>query len=55
MPEKPAVSFRLTEKAQALLVKIADEAGIAQSAVIETMIRERAKAEGISIEEEEKV
>jgi hypothetical protein len=51
MPEKPAVSFRLTEKAQGLLVKIAAESGIAQSAVIETLIREKAKAEGIELEE----
>jgi hypothetical protein len=51
MPEKPAISFRLTEKAQALLLKIAEESGIAQSAVIETMIREKAKSLNIELEE----
>lgn len=51
MAEKPAISFRLTEKAQALLAWIAEDSGIAQSAVIETLIREKAKAEGIKLEE----
>lgn len=51
MAEKPAISFRLTEKAQALLVRIAEAMGISQAAVIETLIREKAKAEGIELEE----
>jgi hypothetical protein len=49
--EKQPKSFRLTEKAEALLVKLAESAGTAQSAVIEHLIREKAKEEGIELED----
>jgi hypothetical protein len=51
MAEKQPTSFRLTDKAQALLAKLAESAGIAQTAVVESLIREKAKAEGIELEE----
>jgi hypothetical protein len=51
MAEKQPTSFRLTDKAQALLAKIAEEAGTSQSAVVETLIRDKAKAEHIEFEE----
>jgi DNA-binding PadR family transcriptional regulator len=51
MNEKTKTSFSLTEKAQALLGKLAEEFGMSQSAVLEMLIRERARKEGIEIEE----
>jgi hypothetical protein len=51
VPDKIATSFRLTESAVSLLAKIAKEHGIAQSAVIEILIRQRAERLGITVEE----
>jgi hypothetical protein len=47
MAEKQPTSFRLTDKAQGLLLKLAEEFGISQSAVLEMLIRDRATKEGI--------
>ena len=43
MAEKSLTSFRLTEEAQLLLVKLAETDGIDRTAVLETLIRERAR------------
>ena len=47
MAEKTPTSFRLTEEAQILLAKLAERSGIDRTAVIETLIRERARELGI--------
>jgi hypothetical protein len=50
MGNKVKTSFHLTPLAQALLAKIAKEHGIARSAVLETLIRQRAERLGITAE-----
>jgi hypothetical protein len=44
---KKKTSITLTEKAKELLAKIAEAQGISQTAVIELLIREKAKQENI--------
>ena len=41
-------SFTLTEEADALLDKLSEKYGISKTAVLEILIRERAKAEDVS-------
>jgi hypothetical protein len=49
--DKLPTSFRLTEKAVALLARIAVEQGISQSAVLEMLIRDDAQKKGITTQE----
>jgi hypothetical protein len=44
---KQRTSFALSEEAKRLLSEIASRNGISQAAVLELLIREKAKAEGI--------
>jgi hypothetical protein len=44
---KQKTSFSLTEEAKRLLAQIAKKNGISQAAVLELLIREKAKQEGI--------
>lgn len=47
MDTKYPTSFRLSDWAKVLLALLSDRLGISQSAVLETLIRDRAKAERI--------
>ena len=49
MSDKQGTAFRLSEKARLLLRAIADEDGVAMTAVIEAAIRQIAKERGITI------
>lgn len=46
--DKIAKAFRFSDTARELLEKIAQQSGISQTAVLELLIREKAKAEGIT-------
>lgn len=49
--EKQPTTFRLTDKAKDLLARLAEELGMSQGAVLESLIREKARKEGVSSEE----
>lgn len=52
MPTTPSMSFRLSARARALLLELAKRWGVSQKDVIELLLRERAKQEGITVDEE---
>jgi len=47
MSTKNATSFRLSPEAKRLLAELSNKLGISQTAVLEILIREKAKAENI--------
>jgi len=49
MSDKVPVSFRLSLTAKELLSRLSREIGISRTAVLEIIIREKAKSEGIEI------
>jgi hypothetical protein len=53
--EKRAKTFRLSEKAIALLLALAKKDGITQTAELEITIRERAETRGVEVERPEEV
>ncbi len=46
--KRVSTGMRLSELAKQQLEELAGRAGISQTAIIETLIREKAKAEGVS-------
>ena len=52
MPITPSMSFRLSPRARALLLELAKRWGVSQKDVLELLLRERAKQEGIPEGEE---
>lgn len=48
MADKVPISYRITAEGHALLCKIAEADGISQSAVLELLIRARAKQDGLA-------
>jgi len=46
-PHKTPTSFRLSEGAQSLLLALSDDMGLSQASVIETVLRDAAKARGV--------
>ncbi len=46
MKPKHPTSVRLTEEARALLLLLADHSGVSMAAMLELLIRDRAKQEG---------
>lgn len=49
-PHKTPTSFRLSAGAQALLLALADDMGLSQASVIETVLRDVAKTRGVKAE-----
>lgn len=49
MSNKNKRSFRLTETADALLQSLADKKGLSKTAVLEILIRDEAKREGVTV------
>jgi predicted transcriptional regulator len=47
MKKKNPTSIRLSDEAKRLLALLADQLGISQVAVLEILIREKAKREGV--------
>lgn len=45
MDEKHSMTFRLSEKARAILRDLADERGVTKTAIIEMLLRREAKRE----------
>jgi len=45
--KKKATSFRITEEAQRLLMKLAEKYGVSQTAMLELLIREKAKRDKV--------
>ncbi len=46
-PTRKAVTFRLTEECRRLLLELANRKGISQAAVIELLVREEGRSEGL--------
>ena len=51
-PHKTPTSFRLSKGAQSLLLALADDMGLSQASVIETVLRDVAKSRGVKINTE---
>ncbi len=51
-PHKTPTSFRLSAGAQALLLVLADDMGLSQASVIETVLRDEAKRRGVKAKPE---
>jgi predicted DNA-binding protein len=51
-PLKAPTSFRLSPKAHQLLDALAEHMGLSQASVIETVLRDAARARGIEIKED---
>jgi len=47
---KKQTNFRLTPKAKALVIKMATELGISQTAIVELAIQEKAKRDGVKLD-----